>query len=51
MKKVSFTKMKDGTKDEYLFLDKLEKEYISGTGERIIKYLQQYDENYRGLSS
>ena len=48
MKKVSFTKMKDGTKDEYLFLDKLEKEYISGTGERIIKYLQQYDGTIEG---
>ena len=40
--------MKDGTKDEYLFLDKLEKEYISGTGERIIKYLRQYDETIEG---
>ena len=40
--------MKDGTKDEYLFLDKLEKEFISGTGERIIKYLQQYDETIEG---
>ena len=40
--------MKDGTKDEYLFLDKLEKEYISGTGERIIKYLKQYDETLEG---
>ena len=48
MKKVSFTAMKDGTKDEYLFLDKLEKEYISGTGERIIKYLRQYDETIEG---
>ena len=35
-------------KKEYLFLDKLEKEYISGTGERIIKYLRQYDETIEG---
>ncbi|MDA9653328.1 HD domain-containing protein [Candidatus Pelagibacter sp.] len=48
MKKVCFTKMKDGTKEEYLFLDKLEKEFISETGERIIKYLKQYDETIEG---
>ena len=40
--------MKNGTKEEYLFLDKLEKKYIAGTGERIIKYLQQYDETIEG---
>ena len=48
MKKVNFTAMKDGTEDEYLFLDKLEKKYISGTGERIIKYLMQYEETMEG---
>ena len=48
MKKVNFTQMKDGTKDEYLFLDKLEKKFISGAGERIIKYLQQYGETIEG---
>ena len=48
MKKVNFTQMKDGTKEEYLFLDKLEKECISGTGERIIRYLKQYDVTIEG---
>ena len=48
MKKVSFTEMKYGTKEDYLHLDKLEKEYASKTGERIIKYLQQYDETIEG---
>ena len=40
--------MKHGTKEEYLFLDKLEKKLISRTGERIIKYLKQYDANIEG---
>ncbi|MDC1279743.1 HD domain-containing protein [Pelagibacteraceae bacterium] len=48
MKKVSFIAMKEGTKEEYLFLDKLEKEYIAGTGERIIKYLRKYNETIEG---
>ena len=48
MEKVKFNQMKDGTKEEYLFLDKLEKKLISRTGERIIKYLKQYDANIEG---
>ena len=48
MKKVNFTQMKNGTKEEYLFLDKLEKECISETGERIIKYLKQYGATIEG---
>ena len=32
--------MKDGSKEDYLLLDKYEKEYIDGTaGERIIKFM------------
>ena len=48
MKKVNFTAMKDGSKEDYLFLDKLEKQYISRTGERVIKYLQNYDQTIEG---
>ena len=48
MKKVTFTEMKNGTKSDYLFLDKLEKEYIAGTGDRIIKYLKQYNQTLEG---
>tara|TARA_B110000444_G_scaffold253335_1_gene284031 strand:- start:243 stop:797 length:555 start_codon:yes stop_codon:yes gene_type:complete len=48
MKKVSFTEMKYGTKEDYLHLDKLEKEYASKTGERIIKYLHSYQETLEG---
>ena len=48
MKKVSFTEMKNGTKEDYVFLDKLEKNYASKTGDRIIKYLQSYEETLEG---
>ena len=39
MKKVKFTQMKDGTKEDYLLLDKNEKEFIKKTPDRILKYL------------
>ncbi len=48
MKKVSFTEMKNGSKEEYKFLDKLEKKYISKTGDRIIKYLKSYNKTLEG---
>ena len=35
MKKVSFTEMKEGTKEDYLFLDKHEKNFANKTAERI----------------
>ena len=39
MKTVSFTEMKNGTKEEYLVLDKREQNYIYGTADRIIKFM------------
>ena len=36
---VKFTEMKDGSKEDYLFLDKLEKAYVNGTADRIIKFM------------
>ena len=37
MKKIKFKNMKEGNKEEYLFLDKLEKKFIKGTADRILK--------------
>ena len=48
MRKVKFTEMKNGSKEDYLLLDKLEKKYIDETGERIIKYLEKYDQTLEG---
>ena len=39
MKKVNFTEMKNGSKEEYLMLDKHEQNYISRTAERILKFM------------
>ena len=39
MEKVNFKQMKDGTKEDYLLLDKHEKKYIEGTADRIIKFM------------
>ena len=40
MKKVSFTEMKKGTKEDYLFLDKYEKDFASKTASRLLKFIQ-----------
>ena len=48
MKKVLFTEMKKGSKEDYLLLDRLEKKYIAGTADRIIKFLRSYEETLEG---
>ena len=48
-KTVSFVEMKHGTRDDYLFLQDLEHEFIAGTGERVLKELaKQADETLTG---
>ena len=48
MKKVSFTEMKEGTKEDYLFLDKHEKNFANKTAERILKFLSNLTETLEG---
>tara|TARA_B100001559_G_scaffold318977_1_gene327233 strand:+ start:1267 stop:1824 length:558 start_codon:yes stop_codon:yes gene_type:complete len=48
MKKVSFTEMKKGTKKDYLFLDKHEKNFASKTADRILKFLSRLTETLEG---
>ena len=48
MKKVNFTQMKDGTKEDYLLLDKHEKYFINGTADRIIKFMSGLTETLEG---
>jgi len=48
MKTVEFTEMKNGSKEDYLLLNKLEKEYIAKTGDRIIDFLHKYDQTLEG---
>ena len=48
MKKVNFTEMKNGTKEDYMFLDKLEKEYIGETADRILGFLSRMTSTLEG---
>ena len=48
MKKVSFTEMKKGTKEDYLLLDKNEKDFAKKTAERILKFLCSLTETLEG---
>ena len=48
MKKVSFTEMKKGTKEDYLLLDKNEKDFAKKTADRILKFLSALTETLEG---
>ena len=45
---VNFTRMADGTRDEYQYLHGLEREYISHLPERLIDALRRLDEGLEG---
>jgi predicted HD phosphohydrolase len=44
MKTVEFTAMKDGSKEDYLFLKPLEDDHVRGTGERVLRELRLQEE-------
>ena len=48
MNKVSFTEMKKGTKEDYLLLDKNEKDFAKKTADRILKFLSSLTETLEG---
>jgi len=48
MSKVKFTAMKDGSKEDYLLLDKHEQAYIMGTADRIIKFMGSLNSTLEG---
>ena len=48
MDKVNFKQMKDGTKNEYLFLDMQEKKYINGTADRLLKFMSKLNSTLEG---
>ncbi len=48
MKKVNFTEMKNGTKEDYLFLEKHEKNYVNETADRILKYMSGLTKTLEG---
>lgn len=48
MDHVSFTAMKDGTKEDYEFLTEHEEEYTKGTADRLLHALEHLDEGLSG---
>ena len=48
MSTVKFTEMKNGSKDDYLLLDKYEREYINGTADRIISFMSGLNSTLEG---
>ena len=48
MEKVNFTQMKDGTKEEYLLLNKYEKKYTESTADRILKFMYGLNRSLEG---
>ncbi len=48
MEKVKFTAMKDGDREDYALLDHLERDYASGTADRLLSALVELDESLSG---
>ncbi|MGI9520674.1 MAG: HD domain-containing protein [Hyphomicrobiaceae bacterium] len=48
MDNVSFTQMKDGTREDYAFLSEHERTFANGTAERLLKSLVELDESLSG---
>jgi len=48
MKSVNFTEMKNGSKEDYLLLDKHEKKYIEGTADRLIIFMSGLSNTLEG---
>ena len=48
MSTVKFTEMKNGSKEDYLLLDKYEQEYINGTADRILNFMSGLNSTLEG---
>ena len=48
MKSVNFTEMKNGSKEDYLLLDKHEQKYIEGTADRLMKFMSGLSNTLKG---
>ena len=48
MSKVKFIEMKNGSKEDYLLLDKYEQKYIDGTADRILKFMYGLNSTLEG---
>ena len=41
METVSFTRMADGSEEDYLLLERLEQEHVAGAADRVLVHLQE----------
>ena len=48
MSQVKFTEMKNGSKEDYLLLDKHEKKFAENTGERLLKFMSTLNDTLEG---
>ena len=48
MQTVNFTRMEDGTREEYEFLDHMEDEYKAGLPDRILESLRKLEHSILG---
>jgi len=48
MDSVSFTQMKDGTREDYALLARLEHDYVAGTADRLLTALAELDHGFGG---
>ena len=48
MEQAKFTQMKDGTKEDYLLLEKHEKKFIEDTADRLIKFMSSLSNTLEG---
>ena len=48
MEQAKFTQMKDGSKEDYLLLEKHEKKFIEGTADRLIKFMSGLSNTLEG---
>ena len=48
MKIVGFTQMAKGTRDDYLLLERLEKEHAAGLPDRLLRHLRELEDSFSG---
>ena len=48
METVNFTRMEDGSREDYLLLEKLEKEHTAGTADRVLEQLSNLQDSFSG---
>jgi predicted HD phosphohydrolase len=50
MDTVRFTRMEDGTREEYELLAMLEHDYVAGTADRVLEYFRAQDQTFMGYA-